>query len=285
MSFLAGLLRRELPPAPSATGALAGTTPAAAVVPRLASRFEAPGLPWWPGSGEQDAAFEGRGGTVAHPGNDFPGAAPHRHGDSTPDATAPRDPGRANMEAGGPRLTGGAAAPVGVRPPGEKPGAAGRATSSGRGIKATTGEAGRRETRPVVPPAPVAGAALPAARRLAQLTGENRPQAPLFPTAGEAGHLGRAAGVVNGLEWTGDHGPATHHHADGRPAWPDAVEGQVQPRLEPLARREPARAPEQHIHVSIGRIEVRAVAAAAPQPPTAGRAGLMSLDEYLRDRP
>ena len=61
--------------------------------------------------------------------------------------------------------------------------------------------------------------------------------------------------------------------------------GLVRPRLEPLLRSEPARAPEQHIHVHIGRIEVKAVAAPPRRPAAPERTGLMSLDEYLQGRP
>jgi hypothetical protein len=63
----------------------------------------------------------------------------------------------------------------------------------------------------------------------------------------------------------------------------DAPSRSPPPERDPYAGSEPARA-EPPIVVTIGRVEVRAVSAAAPAPPPPSSVPRMSLDEYLRTR-
>ena len=108
------------------------------------------------------------------------------------------------------------------------------------------------------------------------------PAGPGTADAGKGHSAGNAVVVPSATgtavtPWQGLREPADSH-GPGNAA--------VRPRLDPLPRPEPMRPEPVHIHVSIGRIEVRAVTApparqAAPAEPT----GLMGLDEYLRSRP
>ncbi|ALO67455.1 hypothetical protein AS189_14350 [Arthrobacter alpinus] len=279
MSFLAGLLRRELPPAPSAAGAVASTTSALAVVPRLASRFENPGTPWWPGSGD------GRDGNHLERLEERDAKEGLRSGTQTGDARRPGNPSRP------------ATGQEGTARPEEAPVSLAHRPWSAPGASALHSSVTERSPRmgmETSPGRPAAADALPMPVSLSTVFSGAGPMdpatastVPLFAqttTEDGAGRMGRMAGVVQGMEGMRDNGRADHSHGVGPAVWQGSTEGAVRPRLEPLARREPAKAPEQHIHVSIGRIEVRAVSAPAPQPPARERAGLMGLDEYLRDR-
>lgn len=279
MSYLAGLLRRELPAAAPDAGPLGGgslnagsTTPEGAVVPRLASRFEEPGAPLWPGSGNVAAPM----------GED---AGPWARG-------TPAGSTRAAAAAGAP-------APEGPAMPRPAPGSAPAAAAAPRPGGVDAAQAGAvtppavRERRPLAVHAAPPGAAA-----------ANRPDGPVpavpqpdvrpdaaapgrrHTPVGDAGQLVRPAGVVRAeaTGWRPAGVPAQRHTETPAPPH-DPEAGTVRPRMEPLARREASRAPEQHIHVHIGRIEVKAVAAPA-QRPAAGppASGLMSLDEYLKGR-
>ena len=86
-------------------------------------------------------------------------------------------------------------------------------------------------------------------------------------TAGEAAQIEMVQSVVRALE------PVTA----------------ITPRLEPAAALKPKGLashvePPPTIHVTIGRIEVRAALPAAPQARKTGRAPVLTLDEYLRQR-
>lgn len=283
MSFLAGLLRRELPYAPSTERPAAGTSSALAVVPRLASRFENPGTAWWPGSKEQSRSGEGRDGTDLEWLEERDAKWSLRRDTETGNALTPGNPSRPTVGRDGAAAP--QQAPVSVA---GRPGIAREASAPHPGL--ADGDPRRGEVASTVRPAAAAALPIPvslpavfsAAGRLDAATAS---KVPLFAQATADDGVGRPrreAGVVLGLEQPGDNSPAAHSHGA---AWQGNPHGQVRPRLEALGRREAAKAPEQHIHVSIGRIEVRAVAAAAPKPPAPGRAGLMSLDQYLRDRP
>lgn len=285
MSFLTGLLRRELPPAPSAAGAVAGTTSALAVVPRLASRFESPGTPWWPGSGEQDSSGGGRESTDLERLEERDAKESLRSGTQASEAPITGNPALpSERQDGTDRLE---------EPPQSRAARSWKVDeASAPHSSVVEGNPHRGEGSNSVRPAVVAALSMPVslpavfsdAESLDAATASAVPMLAQATAEDGAGRLGRVSGVVHGLEGTGESSPAAHSHGDGRAVWQGSTEGQLRPRLEPLARREAARAPEQHIHVSIGRIEVRAVAAPAPQTPARERAGLMGLDEYLRDR-
>ncbi len=242
------------------------------MVPRLASRFEEPGAPLWPGSGNVAAAT----GEDAGP---WTGDAPSGSTCTAAAASAPA-PDRPAVPRPGPRPAPPAAAapqPGGVRTP--------RAGT-------VTPPAVRERPHLAVDAAPPRAAAanrpgspVPAVPQPGVRPGAAGPD-DRHNTGGEPGHLMRAAGVVRGeaTVWRPAGVPAQRRTETPAPSqFPEA--GTVRPRLEQLLRREPARAPEQHIHVHIGRIEVKAAAAPA-QPPAAGppASGLMSLDEYLKGR-
>ncbi len=84
--------------------------------------------------------------------------------------------------------------------------------------------------------------------------------------------------------------PSTRDGADALPTvmprTPEARERALPSTQPPLPSTEQQAAPTQHIHVSIGRIEVRAMTP-SPQPtprPTTPAAPKMSLDDYLRSK-
>jgi hypothetical protein len=56
------------------------------------------------------------------------------------------------------------------------------------------------------------------------------------------------------------------------------------PRFDPLPAAPRGAAPERNVQVTIGRVEIRAVAGDAPQAKTRDRSPVMSLDEYLKSR-
>jgi hypothetical protein len=62
-----------------------------------------------------------------------------------------------------------------------------------------------------------------------------------------------------------------------------AMAAQARPATMP-SRREPSAKPEPTIHVTIGRVEVRAVEQASPRRREPARPAVMSLDEYLAGR-
>jgi hypothetical protein len=96
------------------------------------------------------------------------------------------------------------------------------------------------------------------------------------------GHPARQDDVVRSTwnPWQQDGtAPGSYREGQEADAWA------LRPRLEPLSRPEPARPPEQHVHVSIGRIEVRTVAAPPAPHHAPEQPGLMSLDDYLKSRP
>jgi len=73
------------------------------------------------------------------------------------------------------------------------------------------------------------------------------------------------------------------------PARPQPPPSFVQTRVAPRVRAEPPRRasetpPEPTIHVTVGRVEVRARSAPPPAPKERERSPVMSLDEYLRTR-
>lgn len=273
MSFLAGLLRRELPATatPGSSAPAGGTAADAAVVPRLASRFEDPGAPQWPGNATMAALDEpaveagGTGGAPAGVAEPPAAAVPPapREGTAAP-STAPRRAGDA----------GDIPARAMPGPPVRQPAAPGRPSSAGEQHPGPPpAEPGRLRTpgRPAVPalgiePGP---AASPAGARRGP-DGENQ-------ALRRSGTVSRVADTVP----AGRPGQRDRRATPGEPPGP----GLVRPRLEPLLRSEPAQAPEQHIHVHIGRIEVKAVAAPPRRPAATERTGLMSLDEYLQGRP
>lgn len=283
MSFLAGLLRREIP---TPTASAGSTTPDAAVVPRFASRFEDRGAPRWPG-------------TVGHPAT----------GISAMDAGADIRTGAGHSElpgspiTAGPMATGPMAGPsAAVRQP--KPG-------NGQLVPATPApyfssplapagslpsfpQAGR-ENQPRTGTGPSArqAAGAPGSLRGAQQQVQPARLTDLQPAAAhqggpdpaETGQPARPSGVVRGEATAARSGRATPQHFPDV-LLPPSAPSSVRPRLEPLPRRETARAPEQHIHVHIGRIEVKAVAAPVQRPAAVPECtGLMSLDEYLEGRP
>ena len=270
MSFLAGLLRRELP-ATATLGSSApagGTTADAAVVPRLASRFEDPGAPQWPGNASMAALDEpaaeagGTGGAPAGVAEPPAAAVPPapREGTAAP-STAPRRAG----DTPGPAMPG---------PPVRQPAAPGRPSSAGEQRPGPpAAEPGRLPTsgRPAVPALGMESG--PAASPAVARRGPNRSNQALQ----RSGTVPRVADT----ETAGRPGVRDRRATPGQP--PEL--SLVRPRLEPLLRREPAHAPEQHIHVHIGRIEVKAVAAPLRRPAPTERTGLMSLDEYLQGRP
>lgn len=282
MSYLAGLLRRELPAAQGAGTLGAGTlkagrtTPEGAVVPRLASRFEEPGAPLWPGSGnlaapmgEDAGPWAGGTPTGTPAGSTRAAAAASARALEGPAVPRPA-PGSAPAAAAAPRPGGvdaarpGAAAPPAVRE--RRPLPVHAAPPGAAAANHPDGPA------PAVPqPGVRPDAAAPGGRHT---------------PVGDAGQLARPAGVVRGeaTGWRPAGAPAQRRTETPAPPH-DPEAGTVRPRMEPLARREASPAPEQHIHVHIGRIEVKAVAAPA-QRPAAGppASGLMSLDEYLEGR-
>lgn len=288
MSFLAGLLRRELPPVPSGSPVQGGTTPAASVEPRLASRFENPGSHLLAGFENQGASDDGQDepGIEKFVGRDADAVVWGSHSGQTGDIGMRGNLAHPAMAPAATARLGGVPESGSGRPELAKDPAALYSGNTG-GNHSQGGEGGTfrpvtAATRALSPAVPVA---FSAAQRLDPAMASTMPRMSRAILDGGAGRPGRQADVVHGMERTED-----NHGSGGRPpgnAWQGRheAEGVVRPRLEPLARREQARAPEQHIHVSIGRIEVRAVPALAPHRPEPERAGLMSLDEYLKDRP
>lgn len=291
MSYVSGLLHRELGLADSASPTTyasvpsqvsvpsQGTAAGHAVVPRLASRFEEPGAPRWPGLGgeaaEGSGVFSGVGQRAV--GVDLSTRAPRTLPEKTDDQNLvlPRAaPGRNGAEpdslAGQPRVSGpGESGPPTVPTPHSSvPGPDSRwHQGAAQGLELPAPPA--PGVRPQLPDGPAtAGAAAAEARAAAG------------PAAGRTAHPAVRTGVVpspvQAAAW-GRTLPRQDTAPDG---------GAVRPRLEPLPRPEPARAEPAHIHVSIGRIEVRAVTAApARVPAPAAETGLTSLDDYLRGRP
>lgn len=289
MSFVAGLLARELgPSAPfghyhSAAGPGPGTTPDAEVVPRLTSRFEEPGAPRWPGTagdsvagvrdrGEtrsRDAASDGPDATApdAATGNLGPVLAAVRPlvgnpavGDGGPDARTPGRPDGGVAEGPGePSLHRGTALPGFGRPANMLPPFERRA---------------RQE-----PDMAAAGSVPPMDPAMGR--GGTRPGSAFAGPHAAATGMGRLAGDADVVPY------APRTPKPPRKTEPVGANGQedpaVWPRLDPLPRPETVRKEPSHIHVSIGRIEVRAVASPPPRPAGSQEpTGLMGLDEYLR---
>lgn len=268
MSFVAGLLARELPTVSRGAGASgsAGTTPVLAVLPRLASRYEEAGAPLWRGSGNATLESEAESGAETGPGQAPRSPAAPRP--AFPTGPVPAGPGPATRTVGGLALRPAPAAPGSLGyPPGP-------VTERRAAVAQHRGDAGPP------PPAPVIRPVLRPAERPAQ-------EAPgLRHGETQATTPRRQDGVVRG-QAAATAVPAAATRARREPAPQPVVPatGMLRPRLEPLVRRETVRAPEQHIHVHIGRIEVKAVAAPATRPAAPERTRLMSLDEYLEGRP
>ncbi len=272
MSFLAGLLRRELAAPTSLSGS---TTPDGAVVPRLASRFEDPGAPPWPGSRtaatDMDAGTEIRnsGATADAPIAGMPAAARPAGYWAVPSAAAAA--ARTTVNPAGTPVPGSPGPPTwqpvrGV-PPQMNPAPSVPQAAAGQG----TPPGSLQVPEHPFPRASRTELLTAAGTGVRRGTGEQGPQ--IHPSGVEPGEASaaRAARLA----------PQEEKGTSRRLAEP----GTVRPRLDPLTRHEPARAPEQHIHVHIGRIEVKAVAAPAQRPPAPEQTGLMSLDEYLGGRP
>ncbi|RAN77916.1 hypothetical protein B5P43_17900 [Bacillus sp. SRB_336] len=282
MSFVAGLLRREFPAAgegtPSAEAmAASSTTPEPAVLPRLASRFEGAGAPLWPGGGnaallpdtEPDAepatgattGPDSRSGPARTPSTAPPPARPFGAAHALPGPGAV-EPGRGSAR---PPATARPGSPAPAQPPAP-------VERGGHGLAPHQLPSAEPSPRPVPRRAAHAGQGT-AAEAPGGLRGQVLPAAPAQP----AGTVrGQAADLPN---------PGPEPRAQRLPTQPPPATGTLRPRLEPLLRREASRAPEQHIHVHIGRIEVKAATAPAQRPSAPERPGLMSLDEYLADRP
>ncbi|ALE06459.1 hypothetical protein AL755_14980 [Arthrobacter sp. ERGS1:01] len=270
MSFVAGLLGRERPAISRGTGASAasaGTTAGLAVLPRLASRYEEAGAPLWPGN-----------------------AAPLLESETETGSEAGPDPSRTSVIAPAPAVQPGAVPSISrpaarsedgpaLRPAPVAPGSRGYpqpAVPAKEREDATTQRLGV-----AAPPAPA-----PAVRPVLRPKERPAPE-PAEPRRSErvAAAPGRPDGVVRGEAVTPP-APTQAAHARREPATLEArATGTLRPRLEPLMRREAVRAPEQHVHVHIGRIEVKAATVPAPRAAAPERPALMSLDEYLADRP
>ncbi|MFQ4147447.1 hypothetical protein AAGW05_01935 [Arthrobacter sp. LAPM80] len=277
MSFVSVLLARELgTAAPRSAAAMTGTTPERAVVPRLASRFEEPGAPRWPGMAGDSAADPGE--TRESPARGTNREAPGKAALNTP---APPDasvvPAPRNAPHSGQDVSH-------VQRPGPL-------------LPDQTERPSSPATRQAVPGRRWQGAQEQELVKPAPFTSDDSPNLAAEPSTGRgAAREGRDAAQF-GPQETGQGQPAgrsgvvpsaTQAAVWKRPwqAGPDPEGVAVRPRLDPLQRPEPAREEPAHIHVSIGRIEIRAVAAPpARQASPAEPSGLMGLDEYLRGRP
>lgn len=274
--YVAALMGREL-----GVSALPGTAaPAGVVAPRLASRYELQGGPAQEPPAQDGADRNGRFGVKAGEGSDGGAgqlAAGWTRRRSTEDhvhiATQSRPTGLARRAAtaGIPETPdwnesahASAISPrAGVTgsPAGLATAAPGRAGVNWRGVTPLAASVRGNPEPAQVSPAPASAGHGPA----------------------EAGHPGRPAGVVpRQAEVPAPEAPAPRRPApvtDARPAAP------VAPRLDPLPRPAPGQQGAPSVHVSIGRIEVRAATAPAPVRQAAGRAAPMSLEEYLGGRP
>jgi hypothetical protein len=81
----------------------------------------------------------------------------------------------------------------------------------------------------------------------------------------------------------GEHGPRTREDLLVPPEWPARMQHDFQRNWDATAHKAK---PEPTIHVTIGRVEVRAEAVPAPPKPRAKEKAspVMSLDEYLSQR-
>ena len=320
--FLGRLLARSLPAMPEAA-ATTETAPVALVRPRLASRFEpvSPGLPPFgeegrdgedlegesfvrpgrEGDGGRSAPFEaGMGSTLAHAAGEGRGweapaqepALPAAPSPSLPRADARERAPAALPPAASPARAGDTVAPRLETAPGG--GALSRAAGEGRG-------GGVPAQEPVRPAAPTPAVPRADARERGPAA-LPEPVRPLPRQAGDAinprldphpggGALSRAAGEGRGggipvqVERLRTETVIRHETAPAPSTPPPPV---LQPRIaavEPFPSRRAEPAAEPVIHVTIGRIEVKATP--APKAPARERAAAPAtagLDEYLRQR-